>query len=78
VIPFTPLLARDLGASVAFASFIVALRGIGMMLFDIPAGMLVGAVGERNAMVVGSSSSRSPASARRSAGRRCSSRCWCS
>lgn len=54
VIPFTPLLARDLGASVALASFIVALRGLGMMLFDIPAGMLVGAVGERNAMVVGS------------------------
>lgn len=54
VIPFTPLLAKDLGASVALASFIVALRGVGMMLFDVPAGMLVGAVGERNAMAIGS------------------------
>lgn len=53
VIPFTPLLAKDLGASVAFASFIVALRAIGMMVFDVPAGMLVSALGERRAMVVG-------------------------
>ncbi|MSQ30493.1 MAG: MFS transporter [Dehalococcoidia bacterium] len=53
VIPFTPLYAMDLGASVALASLIVALRGFGMMLFDIPAGILVGSVGERWAMVIG-------------------------
>ena len=53
VIPFTPLLARELHASVAMAAFIVALRGFGTMLFDIPAGILVGAVGERYAMVIG-------------------------
>jgi MFS family permease len=54
VIPFTPLLARNLGASVALASLVVALRGVGMMIFDVPAGILVGAVGERNAMAIGS------------------------
>ena len=53
VIPFTPLFARDLGASVALASLIVAVRGFGMVIFDIPAGVLVGAIGERYAMVVG-------------------------
>ena len=53
VIPFTPLLAKDLGASVALASLIVALRGFGMVVFDIPAGILVGSVGERYAMVIG-------------------------
>ncbi len=53
VIPFTPLLARELHSTVAMAAFIVALRGLGTMLFDIPAGILVGAVGERWAMVIG-------------------------
>ena len=53
VIPFTPLFATNLGASVAVASLIVALRGLGMMIFDIPAGILVGSVGERYSMVIG-------------------------
>lgn len=53
VIPFTPLFARELGASVALASLIVAIRGFGMVVFDIPAGILVGSIGERYAMVVG-------------------------
>jgi MFS family permease len=51
VIPVIPLLARDLGASVAVASLVVALRGFGTMGFDIPAGLLVSRVGERWAMV---------------------------
>lgn len=53
VLPFTPLFATNLGASIAVASLIVALRGLGMMIFDIPAGILVGSIGERYAMVVG-------------------------
>jgi MFS family permease len=53
VIPFTPLVATDIGASVALASLIVALRGLGMMVFDIPAGILVGSLGERYAMAIG-------------------------
>src|SRR5438045_1187769 len=53
VIPFTPLYAKHLGASIALASLIVALRGLGMVLFDIPAGILVGLIGERCTMVIG-------------------------
>lgn len=53
VIPIVALAARDVGASVPLAGFIVALRGIGTMLFDVPAGQLVARLGERKAMVVG-------------------------
>jgi MFS family permease len=53
VIPIVALAAKDLGASVAIASLTVALRGIGTMLFDLPAGALVSRLGERRAMVVG-------------------------
>jgi len=52
VLPVIPLFARELGASVAVAGLIVALRGIGTMAFDIPAGLLVSRFGERNAMVI--------------------------
>ena len=52
VLPVIPLFARELGASVAVAGLIVALRGIGTMVFDVPAGMLVSRFGERNAMVI--------------------------
>ena len=53
VIPIVPLAARELGASVAFASLVVALRGLGILAFDIPAGWLVAHLGERRAMAVG-------------------------
>ncbi len=53
MIPVIPLFALELGASVAMAGAIVALRGIGMLAFDIPAGVLVRRVGERGAMLVG-------------------------
>lgn len=53
MIPVIPLLALELGASVAMAGAIVALRGIGMLAFDIPAGLLVRRIGERGAMIVG-------------------------
>lgn len=53
VIPIVALAARNLGASVAVASLTVALRGIGTMLFDLPAGALVSRLGDRRAMVVG-------------------------
>ena len=52
VIPVIPLYAKDLGASVALAGFVVGLRGLGTMGFDIPAGFLVTKVGERGAMVL--------------------------
>lgn len=53
VIPIVALQAKDLGATVALASLAVALRGIGTMLFDLPAGALVARLGERRAMAVG-------------------------
>ena len=51
VIPVIALLALDLGAGPAVAGLIVALRGLGTMLFDIPAGALVARVGERRSML---------------------------
>ncbi len=53
VIPTIPQFADSLGASVAMAAVIVGLRGVGTMLFDIPAGVMVGQFGERWSMVVG-------------------------
>jgi hypothetical protein len=42
VIPVIALLALDLGAGPALAGLIVALRGLGTMVFDIPAGDAAG------------------------------------
>jgi MFS family permease len=51
-IPVVALLALELGASPAVAGIIVALRGLGTMLFDLPAGVLVARLGEKRSMVV--------------------------
>jgi MFS family permease len=56
VLPILALLALDLGATTATASVVVALRGLGMMLFDLPAGAIVGKLGDRRAMSVASAS----------------------
>jgi MFS family permease len=53
VIPIVALSAKSLGATVAIASLTVALRGIGTLLFDLPAGALVSRLGERTAMAIG-------------------------
>ncbi len=53
IVPVIPLFALELGTSVAGAGAIVALQGIGMLFFDIPAGLLVSRIGERGAMVIG-------------------------
>lgn len=53
VIPMVPLTAREMGGSLAFAGWVVALRGIGLLCFDVPAGWLVARLGERRAMAVG-------------------------
>ena len=50
--PVIALVALDLGASPAVAGAIVALRGIGTLFFDLPAGQLVARVGERWAMLI--------------------------
>jgi MFS family permease len=51
-IPVIALVALDLGASPALAGFIVALRGIGTLVFDIPAGLMVARIGERWSMLL--------------------------
>jgi MFS family permease len=53
VIPIIPLFARELGSSVAAAALIVALRGIGQLVFDLPAGLAVSKWGDKGAMVAG-------------------------
>ncbi|MCA9844908.1 MAG: MFS transporter [Dehalococcoidia bacterium] len=53
VIPIVVLAAKDLGATAAVAGLIAAMRGIGVLSFDVPAGWLVGRFGEKRAMVAG-------------------------
>lgn len=52
VIPVIALLALDLGASIAVAGAIVALRGLGTMVFDIPAGVLISRIGENRSLAM--------------------------
>ncbi len=51
VILAMPLYAKGLGASVATIALIVAVRGVGTMVFDIPAGVIVARFGERRSML---------------------------
>lgn len=53
VMPVLALRARDLGADVGTAAFVVALLGVGMLVFSLPAGAVVARIGERRALVVG-------------------------
>ncbi|HLF12422.1 MAG TPA: MFS transporter [Gammaproteobacteria bacterium] len=48
-----PLYVLELGASPAFAALIVGLRGIGVLLFDVPAGMLVARFGDKPVLLGG-------------------------
>ncbi|MFI2753188.1 MFS transporter [Cellulomonas sp. P22] len=52
VLPVVALTASDLGASLAGASVLVALLGIGQVIGDVPAGALAARVGDRRAMLV--------------------------
>jgi MFS family permease len=54
IAPVVALSARDLGASVATASLVVAAAGLGQVIGDIPAGALTSRVGERRAMLLAS------------------------
>jgi MFS family permease len=53
VLPIIPLFARGRGASVAAAALVVAMRGLGTMLFDLPSGVVVSRFGDKGAMVAG-------------------------
>jgi MFS family permease len=54
LIAIVALAARDLGASPALAGFVVALRGLGILAFDIPAGWALSRFGERATIAVAS------------------------
>jgi MFS family permease len=43
----------DIGASPAFAALVVGLRGVGVLLFDVPAGMLVARFGDKPVLLGG-------------------------
>ncbi|MGB8384351.1 MAG: MFS transporter, partial [Dermatophilaceae bacterium] len=51
-LPVMALTARDLGASVGMAAFVVALLGLGQLAGDLPAGALVHRNGERAALLI--------------------------
>lgn len=51
--PIIPLLAIQLGGSVAAAGLVVAARGLGTLVFDIPSGLAVSRFGDKGAMVAG-------------------------
>ena len=52
VLTFVVLLAGDLGASVGVASVVFAMRGLGVMVFDVPAGLLLSRLGPRRSMLL--------------------------
>ncbi len=51
VVPLLALFARHVGASVAEAGFIVGLFGLGHVLFNIPAGLLISRFGMRRTLI---------------------------
>lgn len=48
-----PLYMLHLGYSVATASFIVALRGLGLLCFDVPAGLIANRIGDKATLLLG-------------------------
>lgn len=52
VLPVLALLARELGASVGQAAFVVALLGLGSLVASLPAGALVARLGERRGLAL--------------------------
>ena len=53
VLLIVPLFAKEIGASLAVAGFMVALRGIGILLMDLPGGIFVARFGEKAGMLAG-------------------------
>ncbi len=48
-----PLYALDKGAGAPFAAFLIGLRGIGMLLFDLPVGILLARFGDKPVLIAG-------------------------
>ncbi len=53
LVPTLPYYAGSIGASAALIGFIVAAAGLGTLVADVPAGMLLGRLGRRPAMLLG-------------------------
>jgi MFS family permease len=53
VLPVLALRARELGADVSTAAFVVALLGLGSLVAALPAGALVARIGERRTLFIG-------------------------
>lgn len=51
IIPIIPVVANNLGASLAVAGLIAAMVMLGRLVGDIPSGWVVSRIGERNAMI---------------------------
>lgn len=51
ILPLIPVLADDLGATLAVAGLVAAMVAVGQLLGDIPAGAVVARVGERRSMI---------------------------
>ncbi len=51
IIPYIPVIAGDLGASLAVAGLVAAMMVVGELLGSVPGGMLVGRLGERATMI---------------------------
>ncbi|TFB92766.1 MFS transporter [Cryobacterium sp. HLT2-28] len=51
IIPLIPIVANNLGASLAVAGLIAAMIMVGELIGDIPSGWVVSRIGERNAMI---------------------------
>ncbi|WP_104197770.1 MFS transporter [Cryobacterium sp. M15] len=51
IIPLIPLVASDLGATLAIAGVIAAMVMLGELVGDIPSGWVVSRIGERNSMI---------------------------
>jgi len=54
ILPVIPLYARELGAAPALSGLVLAMRGIGNLVFDLPAGNLVSRIGEKKTMLAAS------------------------
>ncbi|OII09345.1 MFS transporter [Curtobacterium sp. MCBA15_009] len=51
IIPIIPIAADSLGAGLAFAGFVASLILVGELIGDVPSGIVVARIGERNAMI---------------------------
>ncbi|MDH3352793.1 MAG: MFS transporter [Gammaproteobacteria bacterium] len=48
-----PLYALETGGGAAFAALLIGLRGIGMLLFDLPVGILLSRLGDKRVLILG-------------------------